>query len=175
VSLRPEMEDVSVSDHQSFLTRFAVSIDGATSFAVAFSETYSTAPRDVSAALAEQIRSMGLKVSKEHLTKIAGLGIETYCATPERNDNSTVVVCLVVPKDDTVKVVSFDAPSDLGWRRSTREIVESIKPGKRVQWGRSRIACSGAQSSAWWSHRASCLSVDAKTTLHFETSCTASS
>jgi hypothetical protein len=78
---------------------------------------------------------MGLKSSGEHFTTITSPGIESYCATTERNNSATVWLCLVVPKDDTVKVASFDAPNDVGWRRTARAIVESIKVGRHVQWG----------------------------------------
>jgi hypothetical protein len=51
VTLPAGMEDVSLRNHRSYSTRFSKDRDGLSEFAVTFSETYGSAPRNIDLAI----------------------------------------------------------------------------------------------------------------------------
>lgn len=133
--LPPLMVDQSNDEHRQFLNTFAV-VDAKTPiFTVVFSETYGTAPTDLVKAMNQLLRSMELKRSTEKPLRIVDQDVSRYCVRPASNVANTRLVCLVSPKNDTVKVVAFSATRWLDWRNAAIEIVTDIKAGAALRWG----------------------------------------
>jgi hypothetical protein len=76
---------------------------------------------------------MGLRPSKDGAVRFIDSDLKKYCAVPESGSN-TILLCLVVPVGDTVKVASFEAGNSK-WRPQAIDIVRSIRSATRVQWG----------------------------------------
>jgi hypothetical protein len=135
------MLDQTIDEHRHFLNTFAIVDEKTPIFTVVFSETYGAAPTDLVKAMNQLLRSMELKPSTEKPLRIVDQDVSRYCVRPASNFANTRLVCLVSPKNDTVKVVTFSAASWLDWRNAAIEIVTDIKAGAALRWGgQARIA-----------------------------------